>query len=260
MAFEIGSTPAQFDFVKRHSRFFDGSDAFEDAISAAFDSEFTTRDTAEAMIFVIGLRCAEDFREIAVLAGNGHGWGATAHLRGMYERAVVGAFIRRNPAASLDFVDYDFVRRKRTSEAIKRTFNIDAEDQQKIAQLNIDFERVRGRFEAMHKWHKLDFVAMAGTLGKLGTLIVPCYYMPLAQAHATFASATYRLGIVNGSFVPDENLAKAEADRSFQFAHLLMLNVLTEQHEAFKSERLGEFLGKAYEHYKRAWLPQDLAT
>lgn len=265
MSFKIGSTDAEARFRERNSRFFEGSDVLERAIAGVFDREFTSDDTAQIMIFFIGHRCAEDFREVGLLAANGHGWGATAHLRGMYERAVVASFLKQDPAASIDFVDYDLVRRWKAAQAIKRTFNIDAEDENKLRDLESEFNEVRSRFEVTdcekcgtkrlnHTWHKLDFVSMAGKTGKLGSLMVPAYYMPLAQAHGTAASVAYRVGEVDEAFAIDEKSSDTEADRSFQFSHLIMLNVLTIQQEFFELQELSEPLGQAYDHYKQAWL------
>ncbi len=265
MPLQIDNREAESRFRARNARFFEGSSALEDAIAAVFERQFSSTDTAEVTIFFLGQRCVDDFREVALLAANGYGWGATAHVRGMYERAVVAAFLKQNPTASLDFMDFDLVRRWRTAQAIKRTFDIDAEDEAKLSQLKSAFEEVRSRFEVIdcercetrrinHTWHKLDFVSMASKVGKLGTAIVPAYYMPLAQAHGTFASAVYRLGESDGFFSPSVEMNDAEADRSFKYAHLILLNVLTVQNEYFKLEAAKDPLGRAYEHYLYAQL------
>jgi hypothetical protein len=262
MSLQIDSREAESRFRARNERFFADSTALEDAIAAVFDREFSSSDTAEVMIFFLGQRCVDDFREVALLAANGYGWGATAHVRGMYERAVVAAFLKQEPVASRDFVDFDLVRRWKTAQAIQKTFGINAEDEAKLAQLKKDFEEVRSRFEVKdcakcettrlnHTWHKLNFVAMASKVGTLGTAIVPAYYMPLAQAHGTFASAVYRLGESDGFFSQDPELNDAEADRSFKYAHLILLNVLTVQHEFFKLAQATESLGRAYDHYRQ---------
>jgi hypothetical protein len=47
---------------------------------------------ADRVGFYLGRICVEDFSEIFVLAGNGHGVGALKILRGMYERAVTSAY------------------------------------------------------------------------------------------------------------------------------------------------------------------------
>lgn len=264
-AFQIGSTTAVAAFQEQRAAFFDGADVLKMALAAAFDREFATSDNAAAMVFFLGARCGEDFREVALLAANGHGWGATAHLRGMYERAVTCAYLRHHPDEVDAFVEYDLVRRWRVSQKIKETFNIDAEDEAKLQQLKQDYEAVVDHFRVdlckkckttrmNHSWTKLDFVSMAGKVGALGNVVVPGYYMPSAQAHATVASAIYRISEHDdGTFFTDAATSEQEAHRSFQIAHLIILGVLTIQHEYFHLTSLDETLGHAWNHYKKAW-------
>lgn len=267
--FRIGSSDAEERFRRRCSGFFDTAEAIERALKVAFDREFRTTDDAAAMIFFIGNRCEEDFREVALLAANGHGWGATAHLRGMYERAVAAAYLHNHPEEVDAFIKFDLVRRWRAAQKIKETFNIDAEDEASLAKLKTDYEAVVDHFRITDcskcrstringAWHKLHFVALAGTVGPLGRLIVPAYYMPLAQAHGTFASAAYRLAKSNdGVFYVDQSANEEEAVRSFEFAHLIMLGVLTVQNDHFALPELDEALGHAWKQYKIAWdLPE----
>lgn len=263
--FQIDQPEAVALFRKRNVKFLNGSDVLEELIERVLDRPLSTAEDADAVIFFLGNRCAEDFREIALLAAHGHGWGATAHLRGMYERAVAAAHLHENTDDVDSFVEFDLVRRWRAAEVIKRTLNIDAEDEQKLAVLEKEYLSVRDKFRVTdcakcgttrinHTWHKLHLVAMAGKVKTLGKAVVPAYYMPLAQAHATFASAAYRLSQgEDGSFFVDPETSANEADRSFQYAHLLMLGVLTVQHEHFSLAELDELLGKAWQHYRTAW-------
>jgi hypothetical protein len=263
--FRLGSAGSVERFRTRCSGFFEGSAALEHALALAFKREFSGTDDADAMIFFLGSRCEEDFREIGLLAANGHGWGATAHLRGMYERAVAAAYLHAHPEEVDAFWEFDFIRRWRTAQKIKETFNINAEDETRLAELKANYDAVVDRFRITDcskckstringAWHKLHFVAMAGTVGQLGRLIVPAYYMPLAQAHGTFASATYRFSESHdGSFFIDQSASEDEAARSFRFAHLTMLAVLTIQNERFAMPELDEALGSAWQHYKVGW-------
>jgi hypothetical protein len=264
-AFQIGSPQAAAAFRAEHRAFFDGADVLEAAFATAYERPFSTSDNAAAVIFFLGSRCVEDFREVALLAAHSHGWGATAHLRGMYERAVTCAYLATHPGEVDPFVEYDLVRRWRVSQKIKETFNIDAEDEAKLQQLEQDYAKVVDQFRVPqcknckttrinHSWTRLDFVSMAARVGALGRVVVPGYYMPSAQAHATAASALYRLSEdSDGSFFVDPTTNEQEAKRSFQFAHLIILGVLTTQHEFFKLTELDEILGKAWEHYRSAW-------
>lgn len=266
--FRIGSPDSEARFRLRCHGFFETSDVLERALGLAFDREFHTDDNAAAMIFFIGNRCEEDFREIGLLAVNGHGWGATAHLRGMYERAVAAAYLHDHPEEADAFIDFDLIRRWRAAQQIKETFDIDAEDEASLAKLKTEYDTVVDHFRVTDcskcrtkrintAWHKPHFVALAGMVGPLGRLIVPAYYLPLAQAHGTFASAAYRLAEDDGAFFVDPVASENEAVRSFQTAHLIMLGVLTVQNDHFPLPELDEALGHAWQQYRAAWnLPE----
>ena len=261
----IGAPNEFAEFTLRHRSFFEGSDVLQSAIDAAFERELTSSDNADMVVFFLGSRCEEDFREIALLAANGHGWGATSHLRGMYERAVVSAYIHEHAEDVDRFIDFDLVRRWRAAQKIKETFNVDAEGEAQLRTLKQAYDTIVDHFRVTdcakcgtkrinHTWHSLNFVEMARAVGQLGRMIVPAYYMPLAQAHGTLASAIYRLAEHgDGSFFVDPAASRAEAIRSLKYAHLIMLGVLTVQYERFSIPELEGSLGQAWNHYRSAW-------
>src|SRR5215212_7072837 len=102
--FEIGSATAVDLFRSRHSAFFEGSAALQRALSLAFNRAFSAREPVGTVIFFLGSRCSDDFREVLLLAANGQGWGATAHVRGMFERCVTAAYLHENPDKVHDFM------------------------------------------------------------------------------------------------------------------------------------------------------------
>src|SRR5690349_3129061 len=108
---EIGSSAALERFRTTRTAFLQGLDPLEEALAIAFDHPVNTDDRVATVVFFLGSRCADDFREILLLAANGFGWGATAHLRGMFERSVTCAYIRENPSVVDDFIEYEYVRR-----------------------------------------------------------------------------------------------------------------------------------------------------
>lgn len=79
--------------------------------------------------------------------------------------------------------------------------------------------------------------------GSLGQIIVPGYYLPLRQAHATLASLFTRLEENEGgglSFVPTAQ--RDAADQALITAHNVILEVLLVREERFKLPGLGEQL------------------
>jgi len=267
MTFQIGVPHEVEKFHAAHASFFEGSEVLEEALAVAFHRTTTLDSPIDMLIFFLGHRCAQDFREIALLAANGFGWGATAHLRGMFERLVTMTYLHENPSEADNFIDYDFVRRWRVAQAIERTLGLTPEDQKGKDQLRENFDRVKAKFEIPcckdckekrlnHTWSRLDVVSMAGKISlftKLKDAVVPAYYMPLAQAHSTLASAILRVGEANGSFIVDPDLARGESHRSFQYAHLLLLSTLVIQHERFQLAEFDVLLQTAFEHFRKAW-------
>jgi len=264
---QIGVTAAVERFRLRHTQFFEGSDFLEQAISAAFDHKVNTQDRLGLTIVLLGTRCVSDFREILLLAANGFGWGATSHLRGMFERTVTAAYLYENPQAVNDFVDYEFIRRWKGVSVIESIFGLSPENESTKATLKADFERVRERFlvpscekckttRPNHTWSRLDVVSMAKQIQQpnFAPLVIPAYYLPLAQMHSTFASIYHRIGQLDTEiYGPDEAAADAEADRSLQYAHLVLLNILFVQHRQFKIASLGPHMERAFEHFDHAW-------
>jgi hypothetical protein len=267
---QIGSPEQVTRFREHYSTFFANSHTLNDAFSVAFDRSFTARTPIDAIIFFLGSRCMEDFREIMLLAANGFGWGATAHLRGMFERVVTTAYLHEHPETVEDFIDYDYVRRWKVALAIERTIGLDPEDQEGKENLRQNFERVRDRFlvphcpkcperRLNHTWSRLDVVAMTSQISKFKQIknaVVPAYYMPLAQAHSTLESVILRIGTRDGVFGIDPELAEREARRTFQYAHLLALNAIVVQHEHFQLEALATPLEACFSHFREAWPPR----
>ena len=86
-------------FGTRHQRFFDNFDTLKRALERAFVRDIKGSG-ADPIIFYLGWRCLDDFWEILLLAANGYGLGATAHLRGMFERVVTAAYLHIEPDAA----------------------------------------------------------------------------------------------------------------------------------------------------------------
>jgi hypothetical protein len=265
---EIGSPTAEMLFRARHAGFFEGSAALERALSLAFDRAFKATDSIGTVIFFLGSRCADDFREVLLLAANGQGWGARAHVRGMFERCVTAAYLHENPQYVQDFIDYDFVRRAKTAKALEAIIDFSSEQKADNEKLQQRAEAVEKRFmvpicktcrteRVNHTWSRLDVVAMARNIKKMETIrdmLAGAYYLPLDQAHSTLGSIIKRIGDVGGDFFAvDETLNREEADRTFELAHLLALNALVVQYEHFQLPELVRPIAEAFEHFKKVW-------
>jgi len=263
---EIGSETALASFRTSHAAFFDGSAVLERALSLAFARAVEASDPLGTVIFFLGSRCADDFRDILLLAANGCGWGATAHLRGMFERCVTAEYLHQNPTAVSDFIDYDYVRRWKVAKEIERAFGSSPDDQPARDELKNRFDAVKQRFmipqckqckteRINHTWSNLDVVSMARQIKRverMRDLVSLAYYLPLAQAHSTLASILQGVNhVAENLFAVDQKLARSEADRSFRVAHALVLGALDLQREHFDLTELSLPIAEATQHFHR---------
>lgn len=272
---EIGSATSVALFRARHAAFFGGSAVLDRAITLAFARAFKAENPLDTVLFLLGSRCADDFKAILVLAANGQGWDATGHVRGMFERCVTAAYLQENPEAVHDFISYDFIRRWKVAQAIEKVFKLSPDDEAGRDELKREVEKVKDRFmipackecgtkRLNHTWSRLDVVSMAGKVKKMRRmrdLVSAAYYLPLAQAHSTLASIIQRTGEVgDGYFAVDETRASSEADRSLHLAHLLILNALTVQKEQFHLPELATPIDEAFKHFTEVWAKSETSA
>ena len=199
---------------------------------------------------MLGRVCCEDFLEILLCCGNGIGHAAHKLLRGMYERAVTLSYLHDNPAEIDDFLDFHFVNQRKlmivSNDSMGQVFTEEMKED-----IENGFQRVKDRFmiadckecgtkRLNHSWNKLDLVAMAKKTS-LGKLLVPGYFIPLRQSHATVASVFSRMSPTdNGGIAFVDAAQRQEADNAIRVAHNLVLDVLRVQDEHFSVPGLKE--------------------
>ena len=107
----IGNAAEQKEFLAANPA---RTKAIENLYASAkqvFLRTLTSNVPADRVGFYLGRICVEEFSEIFLLAGNGHGIGALKILRGMFERAVTAAYILANPDQADAFLEYDKVNK-----------------------------------------------------------------------------------------------------------------------------------------------------
>ena len=239
------------DFRARNAVFFERFQNLVDALTTAFflPTHFTDRD--DMFIFTYGRLCVEDFFEILLLCGNGYGYGAVKLIRGLYERAVTLHYLHDHPTEIDDFVDFHLVSNRKLMIACRETMGSDLFSEEDVARIEAEYKQVKNKFEVTvcetcgtkrvgHHWSKLDFVSMAKKTN-LGQFIVPGYYLPLAQAHATPSALFSRLKEVEGGALSFNDVAqRGPSDKALRLSHNIMLDVLQVQVERFKIAGLKE--------------------
>jgi len=250
-------------FEQRHGAFIDGLGVLEDAFNAVFSRDFKT-DSLDAVIFYLGRRCVDDFLEILLLCANGYSQGASALLRGLYERAVTAAYLHANPDEARDFIEYDIVRRRKLARVVESMPDAPPELTDGIDELEAQYRAVQERFMVTdcrrcgtqrlnHTWTRLDFATMAARSGHLSGLILPAYYMPLGHAHSTLSSITARLKERSGALWRTSEPNREEADLVLQTAHGVILLVLATQLDHFGDEGRASAANAAVSAFYVAW-------
>lgn len=251
-------------FAERNRRFLRAIDNLNVALNAVISRDIPEIDAAGAVVFFLGRRCVEDFEEILLLCVHGYSGGASVLLRSMYERAVTASFIHQNTDAVANFIEYDWVRRRKLLRAIEAMPDAPAELTENVEELEAQYQRVRERFlvtdcakcgtrRLNHTWSKTDFVTMASQSPRLGRLVIPAYYLPLGHAHSTLISATSRVKSEGSSLSrvvePDHN----EADMVLSTAHAIVLLVLAVLIEHFGEPDNMDAVNQAVADHDAAW-------
>ena len=128
--------------------------------------------------------------------------------------------------------------------ACEDTMGADTFSPEQASEIERRYQEVKDRFMVTdckqcgtrrpnYTWSKLNFVAMA-TKTTLGKLIVPGYFLPLRQAHATVGSILSRMAASTDdgiSFVGEAQ--RKEADSALRFSHNVLLDTFRGQEEHF---------------------------
>jgi hypothetical protein len=231
------------DFEKRNPLFLDKFDALVETFKETFPEE-SLEEPIDKFVRIYGRVCVEDFFEILLCAANGNGIAGQKLLRGLYERAVTVEYIHEHPDELEAFYDFHAVAQHKLKVAIERTMGKATFSQEMAQKIESDYNAVKSRFQVPdcetcgstrpnHTWNRLDFVSMAGKTS-LGLLIVPGYYVPLREAHATVASMLSRMvARPDGGADIASDAQRRDADIALRVSHNVMLCVLKVEKDHF---------------------------
>jgi hypothetical protein len=252
------------DFGKRNVLFIERFPKLENTMKVAFNRDAQLSEPLDKFILMYGRVCVEDFLEVLLCSGNGCGHAAQKLLRGLYERAVTLRYLREQPADIDNFLDYFHVSQRKLMIACENTMGEGTFSLDQIAEIEKSFQAVKDRFMVTdcakcdterlnHTWSKLDFVSMANKTA-LGKIIVPGYFLPLRQAHATVTSMLSRMAVGESggiSFVDEAQ--RKEADKALRVAHNIFLDVLRVQDEHFAVPGLKELNEMCLQDFVDIW-------
>jgi len=251
------------NFEERNALFLERFPHLEDTLKLAFrDTQLS--EPIDKVIFLFGRVCVEDFFEILLCCANGNGQAAQKLLRGLYERVVTLEYLHEHPKELDDFLDFHFVSQKKLMIACEATMGKDTFPPEMAADIEQRYQGVKDKFmvtdcevcgtkKPNHTWNKLDFVAMARKTS-VGRLIVPGYYLPMRQAHATVASMSSRtVATEDGGFSFEQTAQRGPADNALRVSHNIILNVVRVENEHFKIPGLREQYDICLQDFMDIW-------
>jgi len=249
--FVVGFQEEWQDFEKRNALFLERFHHLQNVVALAFNRDAQFSESIDRFVMMYGGVCFQDFMEILLCCGNGNGHAAEKLLRGLYERAVTLRYLHEHPIEFDDFFDFFYVGQRKLMIACNNTMGGEVFSRETADEIEKNYQNVKERFMVTdcekcgtkrpnHTWSKLDFVSMASKTA-LGKLIVPAYFMPLRQAHATVGSMLSRMapGNNDGILFVDEPQRKV-ADNAMRVSHNVFLDVLRVQDEHFALPGLKE--------------------
>jgi len=208
-----------------------------------FGREWKAVNRMQDIAFNLGETCRQDFLEILFLAVNDYGVGAQKLLRGLYERAVVLEYLRKNPDKAERFVRFAAIQEYKVAIAARDVVGEEAFDHEMIRPFG-DFQKmydeVKPEFQVTDckkcgtkrtafSWD-LDVPAMVRKIGRpYDSLYIAAYALPNLHIHATLSSAFAREVVVG---TPEEKNIDA-AEVSLIHAILILVLVLQSQSEIF---------------------------
>jgi hypothetical protein len=218
---------------------------------------------ADRIGFYLGRICVEEFSEILLLAGNGHGLGALKILRGMYERAVTSAYLLANPDQAESFLEYDKVNKHKAYMHAKKLGRYGPKlAAETIRRIEGDFEAVKPRFMNGNRirpsWTTLDTASLAERAGAgYAALYLDAFYKPTLEIHATATAMSRRLEITDeGKTSFQSGPQRIEARHAIVMAHNLLLRVLDSQNTHFKLS-LDETLKSNVDDFQKAYASRE---
>lgn len=257
------------DFEVRHPAWSQTERNLAKAMDLAFTRVQLMDEASDKLIYFLGRIVLEDFWEIALVCHHGYGVAASKLVRSMYEYTVTLHYLHDHPGESHAFLDYHLVQQEKLIDRLIETFgsnvlqeSVISEARRKAAEVKEDFmapacDHPGARKRLNISWNKLDFVAMARKVGKLGDLIVPGYYMPLRHAHATFGGLSERMEIIDGNMSLKSEAQPEIIDRSLITAHNCMLDALQVQNDHFKIAGLHEAIQTCFKDFYVIWSPDS---
>ena len=240
----FGSPDQWKQFANRNGLFLERMENLRSAFNAVFNRKFTDEHQVDSLIFTSGHIATDDFMEILLLCGNAEWFAAQKLLRSMFERVVTLKYLHMHPDEAEHYLNYHWITHHKLINSVETTFKAGLVDPAVAAETKKNYEQFKDQYKITLckdcgtmrpgiSWTPKDLLTMTRKVG-MSDLVVPCYYLPLQQAHPTVSGMIQRLTVKDGVLVPRERLEPLESDRTLCAAHTLALRVLEVEVEHFK--------------------------
>src|ERR1035438_2969305 len=154
MEFEFGQSRQAEAFSGRHPDFWQAFESLMKVSDKCFGRTCHYKNRAEDICFSLGQTCRNDYLEIVFLAVHGFNVGAMKLMRGLYERAVVRAYIIKNPEKVMRFIrfgaiqDYKAMRGALETGVSQEDFNATMTSENSVEKITERRNEVKAEFEA----------------------------------------------------------------------------------------------------------------
>ncbi len=232
-------------FERAHPSFLATLPELNRLVTDLFDSRPTALTPDRKLIFLLGCLCAEDFKEIVLLCGNGYGVAAAKVVRSLYEHAVTAQHILRHPENAALFDEYVHVQDKKLiqhmRDAIDPTEFAGLFSNQRTFQAEADSARVRSNYKRTSSWSPLSLRDMAFQDGEgLERLYALCYVLPSAHLHSTPRGIYSRIVERDGNWIFQNAAQREDATACLSLATGVLLLSLRTVVRTFAPEVEGE--------------------
>src|SRR6266498_2196625 len=200
-----------------------------------------TNEAIEDVMFVLGIQCIDEFREIVLLCDHGFGIGGLKILRCLYERAVTMQYLAKHPDKVKDFIDYNALNLGKFYKHAAREFDLENRvPPERASEIENEYKDALDAF-GRRPWcglNVLDMAKEAVTEGEeqssLYGLYGLCFFRPTMHIHTTALSFTDCVEVKDNTLRIKADAQQGIAWQTLLSAHAVILHVLKIQDDYFK--------------------------
>jgi hypothetical protein len=256
-------------FATRNPEFIKTIPLLFDTIQEVFGRTYSL-DLPDKVVYFLSKIVTEDFAEVFILSGNGHGIGGLKILRGMFERTVTTFYIHNNPDQAERFWNYFKIHKYKLIVHAKKVIPDFDKSVPKAEQGSTQAARdaVKGDYmdaceqcgapRPLPSWIKGGMDAMCKTEQTLQQRYFHCYYWPTLHDHATPNNIIERMELgPNDELQWQQDAQRGWAEIAVSNAHALVLDVLDLCNTRFKLG-IHDRIQALVEGWKKAWIRSRL--